>query len=139
MKSPPRVRISRREKFSAAHQLSDPTLSDQENSRLYGEDTNLHGHNYAVEVVVTGAIDAATGYLMDLKQLSDLMMREVIQDVDHRNLNSDVAWLKGRIPTAENLAITFWERLRPHLAEGSLQAVRVYETEKNWAECTDGA
>jgi len=104
---------------------------------LFGKCVNLHGHNYAVEVVVRGDVDPATGYLIDLKRLSDLIGREVIADVDHRNLNTDVPWLADRIPTAENLALAFWARLRPHLPDGSLQSVRVYETEKNWAECSD--
>jgi 6-pyruvoyltetrahydropterin/6-carboxytetrahydropterin synthase len=130
-----RVRISRREGFNAAHQLSDPSLSADENRRLYGKCVNLHGHNYALEVVVAGAIDPASGYLMDLKRLSDLITREIIDHVDHRNLNTDVPWLTHRIPTAENLALAFWERLRPHLPPGSLHRVRLYETEKNWAEC----
>jgi 6-pyruvoyltetrahydropterin/6-carboxytetrahydropterin synthase len=134
-----RVRISRREGFNAAHQLYDPALSEAQNHQLYGKCVNIHGHNYAVEVVVAGAVDPASGYLMDLKRLSDLMIREIIDHVDHRNLNVDVAWLRDRMPTAENLALAFWDRLRPHLPEGSLHAVRVYETEKNWAECLGDA
>jgi 6-pyruvoyltetrahydropterin/6-carboxytetrahydropterin synthase len=130
-----RVRISRREGFNAAHQLFDPALSADENRRLYGKCVNDHGHNYTLEVVVAGAVNPASGYLMDLKRLSDLMVREIIDHVDHKNLNVDVAWLSDRIPTAENLAVAFWDRLRPHLPDGSLHAVRVYETEKNWAEC----
>ncbi|TME78628.1 MAG: 6-carboxytetrahydropterin synthase [Chloroflexi bacterium] len=137
MTRPTRIRISRREAFNAAHQLWDPARSDDENRRLFGKCVNLHGHNYAVEVVVRGDVDPATGYLIDLKRLSDLIGREVIADVDHRNLNTDVPWLSDRIPTAENLAVAFWGRLRPHLPDGSLQSVRVYETEKNWAECSD--
>ena len=137
MTSPMNVRISRREGFNAAHQLRDASLSDEENRRLYGKCVSLHGHNYVLEVVVSGAIDPITGYVMDLKRLSDLMTAEIIQHVDHRNLNTDVAWLHGQIPTAENLALAFWARLRPHLPEGSLRRVRVYETEKNWAECSD--
>lgn len=136
VKAATRLRISRREGFNSAHQLSDPDLSEEANLRLYGKCVNLHGHNYVLEVVVAGAVDPATGYLMDLKRLKDLMIEQIIQDVDHRNLNTDVAWLRGRIPTAENLALAFWERLRPHLLEGSLQRVRVYETDKNWAECS---
>ena len=139
MTRPGRLRISRREGFNAAHQLYDATLSEDENRRLYGKCVNLHGHNYALEVMVAGAIDPASGYLMDLKRLSDLMTREVIDHVDHRNLNTDVTWLRDRMPTAENLALAFWERLCPHLPEGSLHAVRVYETEKNWAECVGDA
>ena len=134
---PRRVRISRREGFNAAHQLLDPSRSEEENRRLYGKCVNVHGHNYAVEVIVAGDLDRHTGYLMDLKRLSDLINSEIIDQVDHRNLNTDVAWLRGRIPTAENLALAFWERLRPHLPDGALHTVRVYESEKNWAECSD--
>jgi 6-pyruvoyltetrahydropterin/6-carboxytetrahydropterin synthase len=137
MTAPKNVRISRREAFNAAHQLRDASLSEDENRRLYGKCVNLHGHNYVVEVVVSGAIDPRSGYVMDLKRLSDLVTAEIIQDVDHRNLNTDVAWLRGQIPTAENLALAFWARLQPHLQQGSLRRVRVRETEKNWAECSD--
>jgi 6-pyruvoyltetrahydropterin/6-carboxytetrahydropterin synthase len=131
------VLVGRRETFNAAHQLYDPGLSDEENRRLFGKCTNLHGHNYVLEVVVAGEVDQASGYVLDLKLLSDIMNGQVIQDVDHRNLNTDVPWLKGRIPTAENLAVTFWERLRPELPEGMLWSVRVWETDKNWAEVGD--
>src|SRR5215471_2150727 len=106
------VLVGRRESFSAAHQLCDPDLSDDENRRLFGKCVNLHGHNYVLEAVVAGEIDHASGYVVDLKRLSDVMFRQIIQDVDHRNLNTDVPCFEGRIPTAENLAVTFWERLR---------------------------
>ncbi|HZA02825.1 MAG TPA: 6-carboxytetrahydropterin synthase [Hyphomicrobiaceae bacterium] len=132
----PRVRISRREGFNAAHQLWDPSRSQEENRRLYGKCVNDHGHNYSVEVIVAGDLDRSTGYVMDLKRLSDLITGQIIEQVDHRNLNTDVAWLSDRIPTAENLAVAFWQRLRPHLPEGALHTVRVYESEKNWAECS---
>jgi 6-pyruvoyltetrahydropterin/6-carboxytetrahydropterin synthase len=89
-------------------------------------------------VIVAGAMDDASGYVVDLKQLADLNKAEIIQDVDHHNLNTDVAWLEGRIPTAEPLELVFFERLRPHIARGTLHAVRVWETKKNWAECTRG-
>jgi 6-pyruvoyltetrahydropterin/6-carboxytetrahydropterin synthase len=131
------VRVSRRESFNAAHQLCDPGLSDAENRRLFGKCANLHGHNYVLEVVVAGQVDQTSGYVIDLKVLSDVICRQVIQDVDHRNLNTDVPWLKGCIPTAENLALAFWERLRPEFPEGLLQSVRLWETEKNWAEVGD--
>ena len=132
------VLVGRRETFNAAHQLYDPGLSDEENRRLFGKCANLHGHNYVLEVVVAGEIDQASGYVLDLKVLSDIMNGQVIRDVDHRNLNTDVPWLKGRIPTAENLAVTFWERLQPELPEGLLRSVRVWETDKNWAEVGAG-
>jgi 6-pyruvoyltetrahydropterin/6-carboxytetrahydropterin synthase len=137
MTSPPTALASRRESFNAAHQLRDPALSDEENRRLFGKCVNLHGHNYVLEVVVAGKIDDASGYVWDLKELSDLVCRLIIDDVDHRNLNTDVPWLAGRIPTAENLALAFWERLQSELPGGLLRSVRVSETDKNWAEVGD--
>jgi 6-pyruvoyltetrahydropterin/6-carboxytetrahydropterin synthase len=131
------VLISRRESFNAAHELRDPGLSDEENRRVFGKCANLHGHNYVLEVVVAGEIDRATGFVLDLKQLSDVICRLIVDDVDHRNLNTDVEWLEGVIPTAENLAAAFWERVRPELPEGSLRSVRLWETDKNWAEVRD--
>src|SRR2546426_7113470 len=128
------VLVSRRESFNAAHQLRDPGLSDEENQRLFGKCANLHGHNYVLEVVVAGEIDQTTGYVVDLKHLSDVICRLIIQEVDHRNLSTDVPWLEGLIPTAENLATAFWERIRSELPAGSLRSVRLWETEKNWAE-----
>jgi 6-pyruvoyltetrahydropterin/6-carboxytetrahydropterin synthase len=136
--APPVLRVCRRESFDAAHQLCDPRLSVEENRALYGKCINLHGHRYQLEVIVAGDMDGASGYVVDLKQLADLIKSEIIQHVDHHNLNTDVAWLEGRIPTAENLAMVFFERLRPHITGGTLHTVRVWETEKNWAECTVG-
>jgi 6-pyruvoyltetrahydropterin/6-carboxytetrahydropterin synthase len=133
------VLVGRRESFNAAHQLRDPDLSDEENRRLFGKCANMHGHNYVLEVVVAGEIDQASGYVLDLKLLADVIGRQVIRDMDHRNLNTDVAWLKGRIPTAENLALAIWDRLRPELPAGLLRSVRVWETDKNWAEVGDQA
>jgi 6-pyruvoyltetrahydropterin/6-carboxytetrahydropterin synthase len=133
------VLVSRRDTFNAAHELRDPGLSDEENRRVFGKCANLHGHNYVLEVVVAGEIDAATGYVLDLKHLAEVMSRRVIVDVDHRNLNSDVPWLEGIIPTAENLAVAFWERMRSELPAGSLRTVRVWETDKNWAEVGERA
>ena len=132
--SPTTALVSRREAFNAAHVLRNPELSEAENRRLYGKCANLHGHNYVVEVVVAGEIDPDTGYVVDLKRVADVICRRIIEDVDHRNLNTDVPWLDGVIPTAENLARAFWERIAPELPERSLRTVRVWETEKNWAE-----
>jgi 6-pyruvoyltetrahydropterin/6-carboxytetrahydropterin synthase len=133
------VLLGRRETFNAAHQLCNPDLTDEQNQRLFGKCVNLHGHNYVLEVVVGGEVDQASGYVFDLKTLSDVISRQVIRDVDHRNLNTDVPWLKGLIPTAENLAQAFWERLAPELPDGLLRSVRVWETDKNWAEVGDQA
>ena len=137
MTSSATVLVSRRESFNAAHQLRDPGLSDDENQRIFGKCANLHGHNYVLEVVVAGQIDPATGYVLDLKRLSEVISQRVIRDVDHRNLNTDVPWLEGRIPTAENLAVAFWERIHSELPEGMLRSVRLWETDKNWAEVRD--
>jgi 6-pyruvoyltetrahydropterin/6-carboxytetrahydropterin synthase len=128
------VLVGRRETFNAAHQLCDPHLSDEENRRLFGKCANLHGHNYVLEVVVAGEVDEVSGFVMDLKVLADVISRQVIRDVDHRNLNTDVPWLKGRVPSTENLAQAFWERLCPELPGGLLRSVRLWETDKNWAE-----
>ena len=133
------VLVSRRETFNAAHQLRDPSLSEVENRRVYGKCANLHGHNYVLEVVVAGQIDQATGYVVDLKEVSDIISTRIIEDVDHRNLNTDVPWLEGLIPTAENLAVAFWERISSALPSGSLRSVRVWETDKNWAEVGERA
>ena len=133
------VLVGRRETFNAAHQLCDPHLSDEEDRRLFGKCANLHGHNYVLEVVVAGEVDEISGYVMDLKVLADVISRQVIRDVDHRNLNTDVPWLKGRIPSTENLAQAIWERLQPELPDGLLRSVRVWETDKNWAEVGDQA
>ena len=137
MGSPLTVLVGRRESFNAAHQLCNPDLSEEENQRLFGKCTNLHGHNYVLEVVVVGDIEQASGYVLDLKQLSSVVCRQIVQHVDHRNLNTDVPWLEGRIPTAENLALAFWERLLPEFPDGLLRSVRVSETDKNWAEVGD--
>jgi 6-pyruvoyltetrahydropterin/6-carboxytetrahydropterin synthase len=133
------ILVSRRASFNAAHQLFDPRLSDHENERLFGKCANLHGHNYVLEVVVGGQIDTSTGYVLDLKRLADIIEARIIRDVDHRNLNTDVPWLQGRVPTAENLALACWERIGPELPAGSLRSVRVWETDKNWAQVGDGA
>jgi 6-pyruvoyltetrahydropterin/6-carboxytetrahydropterin synthase len=137
MTSSATVLVSRRESFNAAHQLCDPGLSDEDNQRIFGKCANLHGHNYVLEVVIAGQVDQATGYVLDLKQLSDVISRRVIEDVDHRNLNTDVPWLEGHIPTAENLAVAFWERIRSELPEGMLRSLRLWETDKNWAQVGD--
>ena len=128
------VYLTRKAEFSASHYYHSPEFSAEENRRLFGKCANLHGHNYVLEVIVAGEIDQATGYVLDLKMLSDIISRQVIRDVDHRNLNADVPWLKGCIPTTENLALAFWERLQPELPDGLLRSVRVWETDKNWAE-----
>jgi len=126
--------ITRRERFSAGHTLYNPAFSDERNREVFGtcSNPNGHGHNYTLEVTLRGEVDPETGYLFDLKELSTLVHKLVIDDIDHKNLNVDVDWLRGVIPTTENLASTFWDRLNANLP--GLYSVRVRETEKNWAE-----
>jgi 6-pyruvoyltetrahydropterin/6-carboxytetrahydropterin synthase len=130
------IHITRRETFSAGHTLLNPSFSDERNRELFGKCSNPsgHGHNYVVEVTLRGEPDPDTGFVYDLGELSALLHKVIIDDVDHRNLNVDVDWLRGVIPTTENLASAFWERLDPNLPEGVLYSVRLRETEKNWAE-----
>lgn len=128
--------VTRRERFSAGHTLYNPDFSDERNREVFGKCSNPagHGHNYVLDVTLRGEADGETGYLFDLKELSALVRKLVIDDVDHRNLNVDVDWLRGVIPTTENLASTFWDRLDANLPRSLLYSVRVRETEKNWAE-----
>jgi 6-pyruvoyltetrahydropterin/6-carboxytetrahydropterin synthase len=132
----PIVEITRREAFSAAHRLHDPRLSDEENRRLYGVCNTDHGHNYAVEVTVRGAV-ADSGMVMDLNRLMLILREELISQVDHKHLNRDVPFLRGIIPTAENVAVAFWQRVEQRLLPAEtcrLQRVRVYESRENFAD-----
>jgi len=122
--------------FEAAHRLHNPEKSDEWNRQVFGKCNNVygHGHNYVLEVVVTGPVNPESGYLIDMKDLKGVLHRTVVVDVDHRHLNREVPWLEGVIPTAENLARVFSERIAPELPEGvRLEAVTVHETERNSA------
>ncbi len=130
------VYVTRREVFSAAHRLFNPDLSDAENDALYDKcnNPNGHGHNYVLEVVVAGEIDPVTGYVVDLKKLKDIIREHVIRKADHKHLNLDVDFLKGIIPTAENIAVAVWNQLVDKIPSGRLFSVRIKETENNYAE-----
>ena len=133
----PRVRIVRRLHFSAAHRLARPDWSEEENRRVFGDcaNPNWHGHNYELEVAVAGPVDPDTGYVMDLKALKDLVNRRVVGDLDHRNLNVEVPWLAGVIPSTENLAVRIWERIAPHVPPpAALDRVLLRETPRHWVE-----
>lgn len=132
----PIVEITRREEFSAAHRLHDPRLSPEENARLYGPCNTDHGHNYAVEVTVRGPVPGS-GMVIDLNVLMVILREEIVSVVDHKHLNRDVPFLSGVIPTAENLAVAFWNRIAPRLRgfEGTrLVSVRVHESRDNHVE-----
>jgi len=121
--------------FSAAHRLNNPERDAEWNRRIYGKCDNPsgHGHNYMLEVSVEGPIDPETGMVIDLKRLKDIMRERVVNRVDHTNLNVDVDFLRGVIPTAENLAKAFWSQLAPAITEGRLRRVVLHETERNSA------
>ena len=130
--------ISRRAEFSASHVCRSAQLSEEENVRLYGPGANVngHGHNYVLEVALEGTPDPATGMIYDLKDLKDVMMREVIDPMDHRHLNREIPPFDNIVPTTENLAIEIWRRLEPQFksAPARLHSVRLYETEDTFVD-----
>ena len=130
------VYLTRKEHFCSSHRLFNPKFTEEENLALYGKCAyvNGHGHNYEIEVTVAGEPAPETGMIMDLKKLADIIDTEILEKVDHRHLNFDVEFLRGVIPTAENLAKIFWGILAPRISAGKLYAVRVYETPNNFAE-----
>ena len=128
--------VTRREHFSAAHRLFNPSWSDERNDRVFGKCNNPagHGHNYYLEVTVAGEVDTQTGYVVDLKELKRVIHAHVIDRLDHKNLNTDVDFLNGVIPTAENIAIGIWNQLVDRMPQGTLYQIRLYETEKNFVD-----
>ena len=136
-----RVKVTRRVHFAAAHRLSRPDWSAERNVAVFGECShpNWHGHNYELDVTVEGEIDPETGFVLDLKELRDLVEERVVGDLDHRNLNLDVGWMEGRNPTTENLVVAIWERLHPELPQ-TVELVRLvlWETPRNYVEYAGG-
>ena len=129
------VTLTARARFSAAHRLLNPSWSDQKNWAVFGPcfNKNGHGHDYTVEVTVEGPVDPATGMILNVKDLKRLLDDEILVYVDHKNLNLDVPFLEGKNPTAETLALAFWEILEPKITAGRLHEIRVLETENNFA------
>jgi 6-pyruvoyltetrahydropterin/6-carboxytetrahydropterin synthase len=130
------VYLTRKAEFSASHHYHNPEFSAEENQRIFGKcnNPNGHGHNYTLEVTVKGAVDHKTGFVVDLKQLKDVMNREVIEALDHHYLNKEVPEFKNQIPTTENIAIAAWKRLEKKLSVAKLHRIRVYETPELWAD-----
>jgi 6-pyruvoyltetrahydropterin/6-carboxytetrahydropterin synthase len=124
------VYLTRKAEFSASHYYHNPEFTPEENQRIFGKCNNPHGHghNYTLEVTVKGNVDQRSGFVVDLKELKEIMNREVIDAMDHRFLNKEVAEFKDRIPTTENLAISIWGRLKSKLNLAELHRIRVYET-----------
>lgn len=128
--------VTRRMNFSASHRLYNPTFSDEKNEAIFDKCNNFHGHghNYVLDVTVKGVPDPETGYVIDLKQLRDILDELIIDKVDHKHLNFDVDFLQGIIPTAENITLAFWNLLANKLPAGELHSIKLYESENNVVE-----
>ena len=128
--------VYRRAHFSASHRLFDPKLTNEQNFEIFGgcSNPNGHGHNYYIEVCIAGEPNSKTGFVIDLKKVKKVLLEYFLDKVDHKNLNLDVDFLTGIIPTTENIAIAAWEQIEPRITEGKLFSIRVYETENNFAE-----
>ena len=136
----PRVTVTRRLRFNAAHRVHNPALSDDENAAIFGKcnNPNWHGHNYTLDVSLEGDIDERTGYVFDLGALKQLVEREVVDKVDHRNFNLDVDFMEAVIPTSENIVVAFWRLLVDRVKPARLSKLVLWETENNYVEYTGG-
>ncbi len=131
-----KVSVFRKEHFNAAHRLHNPAWDEAKNDAVFGKCNNphFHGHNYELIVQLTGIPDPATGYVMDMKLLSDLINEKVIERFDHRNLNEDCAEFKNLNPTAENIVVVIYDLLRPEIDNKLEMKIRLFETERNFVE-----
>jgi 6-pyruvoyltetrahydropterin/6-carboxytetrahydropterin synthase len=131
-----KVAVFRKEHFNAAHRLYNAAWDEEKNNEVFGKCAlpHYHGHNYEMEVKVVGEPDPKTGYVIDLKQLSDIIRREIHTRFDHKNLNLDTAEFRERNPTAENIVIVIYNLLRPHIDADKELQVRLYETPRNFVE-----
>ena len=131
-----KVSVYRKEHFNAAHRLNNPAWDEEKNTRVFGKcnNPNFHGHNYEMEVKITGEPNADTGFVIDLKVLSDIIQAEVIERFDHKNLNLDVPDFKNLNPTAENIVMVIYDILRRKINSELELQVRLYETPRNFVE-----
>ncbi|HYG20360.1 MAG TPA: 6-carboxytetrahydropterin synthase [Ohtaekwangia sp.] len=131
-----KIKVSRKEHFNAAHCLFNPQWDDATNAAVFGKcsNPNFHGHNYELVVSVIGEPDLQTGYVYDMKKLSDLIREEVLQKFDHKNLNLDSEYFANLNPTAENIAVVIWQILREKLDRNLELKITLYETERNFVE-----
>ncbi|GAB3336913.1 6-carboxytetrahydropterin synthase [Marivirga atlantica] len=131
-----RVSVFRKEHFNAAHRLHNPNWSDEKNTKVFGKcnNPNYHGHNYYLTVKVTGEVDPDTGYVMDVKVLSDLIESKILDRFDHKNLNLDTEEFAQLNPTAENIAIVIFNLIRPEIDKKLDLKITLYETERNYVE-----
>ena len=131
-----RVAVYRKEHFNAAHRLYRPDWAAEQNEKVFGKCAlpNYHGHNYELIVKITGEPDPDTGYVVDMKWISDLVKAQIVERFDHRNLNLDTQEFKHLNPTAENIAIVIYELLRPHIDSKHELQIRLYETARNFVD-----
>jgi len=131
-----KIKVSRKEHFNAAHRLFNPDWSDEKNLEVFGKCSypNYHGHNYEIIVTITGEPDLSTGYVYDLKVLSDLIKENVLNKFDHKNLNLDTEYFKDLNPTAENIVVVIWKILREKIDRTLDLKITLYETERNFVE-----
>ncbi|MCB0492199.1 MAG: 6-carboxytetrahydropterin synthase [Cyclobacteriaceae bacterium] len=131
-----KVAVSRKEHFNAAHRLYNPDWTDEKNDLVFGKcnNPNFHGHNYELIVTLIGEPDSNTGYVFDMKVLSDLIKEHILKQFDHKNLNLDVVYFKSMNPTAENIAIVIWRILRQQIDDKFDLKIKLYETERNFVE-----
>lgn len=131
-----KVTVFRKEHFNAAHRLNNPDWSKEKNENIFGKcnNKNFHGHNYELIVQIKGSIDPETGYLIDLKILSDIIKEHILNRFDHKNLNLDTDEFQNLNPTAENIAVVIWNILRKQLENKYDLTIRLYETERNFVE-----
>ena len=125
------IYLTRHEHFNAAHRLYNPDWSEEKNQDVFGKcaNANWHGHNYELIVTIKGEINPETGFLMDAKRLSEILQEHVCEKLDHRNLNMDVDFLRGKLASTENLAMAIWDQIVPQLPRNvSLHCVKLYET-----------
>jgi 6-pyruvoyltetrahydropterin/6-carboxytetrahydropterin synthase len=129
-----KVKVSRKAHFNAAHRLYRPDWEDKKNDAVFGKcnNPNYHGHNYELVVSVIGVIDKDTGFVMDMKVLKDLIRDKIENALDHKNLNIEVPEFRELNPTAENIAVVIWNKLRPHIASDKELEVTLYETPRNF-------
>lgn len=130
------VYITRRVTFNAAHRLFNPDFSDEENFKVFGKcsNPNWHGHNYVLEVVVAGEVNPETGFVINLKDLKEIIRKYIVEKVDHKNLNLETDFMKGKIPSTENFTIGIWNQLADKIPNGKLYSVKLSETENNFFE-----
>lgn len=130
------VFVTRQVHFCAAHRLHNPAFGRNWNEREFGPCANAfgHGHNYVLEATVAGVPDPRTGYVINLAELKRVLMEAIVEPCDHRHLNQEVDFLRGVIPSTENLVVAFWRRLAPRLPSGRLHRLRLYETPRNYAD-----